>query len=449
MKSLLYGRELLETEIPKVLFNEISTYQDTIETPSTHKVKGKICCIRCEAVMTVVSATECFCEKTCAYCRNCIKMGKVRACQSLYHLTEPNDFKRKGIVLEWAVTLSKQQEEASVAIINSINQKETRLLWAVAGAGKTEMLFPGIEIAMQQNKRVCIATPRVDVVLELAPRIQKAFPTIPISVLYGGMEEPYTYKQLVIATTHQLYRFKEAFDVMIIDEVDAFPFHLDESLKFAANKARKTKSTLIYLSATPDQAMQKQVNRGKLLSTILPARYHGHPLPVPKSKYCSKWREKLLENPLKTIIGKEMHVRIQNKKRFIVFIPNIEWMKLFEKTLQQIYPKIAFVAVHSEDTEREEKVMQMRNEKVAFILTTTILERGVTFPNVDVLVIGAEDRVFTESALVQIAGRAGRSPKYPTGDVIYFHDGQSLAMKKAVQQIKKMNHLAKKRGLIK
>ena len=136
MKSLLYGRELLETEIPKVLFNEISTYQDTIETPSTHKVKGKICCIRCEAVMTVVSATECFCEKTCAYCRNCIKMGKVRACQSLYHLTEPNDFKRKGIVLEWAVTLSKQQEEASVAIINSINQKETRLLWAVAGAGK-------------------------------------------------------------------------------------------------------------------------------------------------------------------------------------------------------------------------------------------------------------------------------------------------------------------------
>lgn len=93
--------------------------------------------------------------------------------------------------------------------------------------------------------------------------------------------------------------------------------------------------------------------------------------------------------------------------------------------------------------------MQMRNEKVAFILTTTILERGVTFPNVDVLVIGAEDRVFTESALVQIAGRAGRSPKYPTGDVIYFHDGQSLAMKKAVQQIKKMNHLAKKRGLIK
>ena len=91
----------------------------------------------------------------------------------------------------------------------------------------------------------------------------------------------------------------------------------------------------------------------------------------------------------------------------------------------------------------------MRQNKVDFILSTTILERGVTFPNIDVFVIGAEDRVFTESALVQIAGRAGRSPQYPKGDVIYFHDGQSLAMKKAIKQIKKMNHLAKERGLIK
>ena len=448
MKSILYGRELLQTEIPEVLFREISSYPDIVQTASTHRVKGKNCCIRCNAMMTETDTDECFCKKACAYCRNCIKMGKVRACQSLYTLPEPNAFDMKGSVLEWEVTLSKQQQETSEVIIHSIKKNETRLLWAVAGAGKTEMLFPGIEVALQQKKRICIATPRVDVVLELAPRIQKAFPTIPISVLYGGMEQPYIYNQLVIATTHQLYRFKEAFDVMIIDEVDAFPFHLDDSLKFAANKARKSESTLIYLSATPDQVMQKEVARGKLLSTILPARYHGYPLPVPKSKYSPNWREKLLKKPLSTSIGKEINQRIQSKKKFIVFIPNIEWMGTFEKVLQKTYPDNRFVAVHSEDPEREEKVMLMRQQKVDYILSTTILERGITFPNIDVLVIGAEDRVFTESALVQIAGRAGRSPKYPTGDVIYFHDGQSLAMKKAIKQIKKMNHLAKKRGLI-
>lgn len=448
MKSLLYGRELLQAEIPEVLFREISTYQDIVQKPSIRKVKSRSYCVRCNALMIEVDASECFCKEVCAYCRNCIKMGKVRACQPLYALPEPNAFEASGSVLEWDVTLSKQQQEASKVIIQSIEKNETRLLWAVAGAGKTEMLFPGIEVALQQKKRVCIATPRVDVVLELAPRIQKAFPSVPISVLYGGTKQDYTYNQLVITTTHQLYRFKEAFDVMIIDEVDAFPFHLDESLKFAANKARKSESSLIYLSATPDQTIQKQVARGKLLSTILPARYHGHPLPVPKPKYTPNWREKLLQDPLRTFIGKEIHRRVQNKKRFIVFIPNIEWMKAFEKVLQQVYLNNRFVAVHSEDPEREDKVMLMRQQKVDFILSTTILERGVTFPNIDVLVIGAEDRIFTESALVQIAGRAGRSPEYPTGNVLYFHDGQSLAMKKAIKQIKKMNDLAKKRGLI-
>lgn len=449
MKLILYGRELLEAEIPEVLFREMATYRDVVQTTTTDKVKGKYRCKRCDAKMIEVDATECICNKTCAYCRNCIRMGKVRACQSLYYLPEPNNFEIEDSVLEWDVTLSKQQQEASEAIVSSIQKNETRLLWAVAGAGKTEMLFQGIEVALRQKKRVCIATPRVDVVLELAPRIQKAFPTVPVSILYGGMEQPYSYNQLVIATTHQMYRFKEAFDVLIIDEVDAFPFYLDDSLKFAANKARKSISTLIYLSATPDQAMQKQVARGKLHSTILPARYHGQPLPVPKIKYCPNWRESLLKKPLKTSIGKEMNQRIQNKKRFIVFVPNIEWMKIFEYGLQQVYPDKRFVSVHSEDPDREEKVLLMRQNKVDFILSTTILERGVTFPNIDVLVIGSEDRVFTESALVQIAGRAGRSPQYPKGDVIYFHDGQSLAMKKAIKQIKKMNQLAKKRGLIK
>ena len=449
MKSILYGRELLKAEIPEVLFGEMATYPDVVQTPSIVKNKGNYCCTRCNALMIEVEATECFCKQTCAYCRNCIRMGKVRACEPLYSLPEPNLFETQGSILEWDITLSEQQQEASEAIVNSIEKNETRLLWAVAGAGKTEMLFQGIEVALRQKKRVCIATPRVDVVLELAPRIQKAFPSVSVSVLYGGMEQAYSYNQLVIATTHQMFRFKEAFDVMIIDEVDAFPFHLDDSLKFAASKARKLESTLIYLSATPDQAMQKQVARGKLLSTILPARYHGHPLPVPKTKYCPNWRKQLLKKPQNTSIGKEIKQHILDKKRFILFVPNIEWMERFEKVLRHIHPDQRFVAVHSEDPEREEKVLLMRQNKVDFILSTTILERGVTFPNIDVFVIGAEDRVFTESALVQIAGRAGRSPQYPKGDVIYFHDGQSLAMKKAIKQIKKMNHLAKERGLIK
>ena len=81
-------------------------------------------------------------------------------------------------------------------------------------------------------------------------------------------------------------------------------------------------------------------------------------------------------------------------------------------------------------------------------MTTTILERGVTFRDIDVFVLGTEDRVFTEASLVQIAGRAGRHKDFPTGLVVYGHYGKTKALKGAVRQIKEMNNEARKRGLL-
>src|SRR5699024_9470326 len=95
--------------------------------------------------------------------------------------------------------------------------------------------------------------------------------------------------------------------------------------------------------------------------------------------------------------------------------------------------------VHAEDKNREEKIKKFRNRDIYFLITTTILERGVTFPSVDVAVIDAGNHVFDEAALVQIAGRAGRSQDDPDGEVIFFHDGKTNAMCQAIDSIKKMN----------
>jgi competence protein ComFA len=105
-------------------------------------------------------------------------------------------------------------------------------------------------------------------------------------------------------------------------------------------------------------------------------------------------------------------------------------------------------SVHAEDPERKAKVEKMRSKEKQILLTTTILERGVTFPNIDVAVIGAEDPIFTEAALVQIAGRVGRSVDYPTGTITFFHYGKTSAMLKSVSHITSMNIEAKKRGLV-
>lgn len=451
MKSLFYGRELLLEELPEAVKESYKKKELKVEKRKSFFIeKGKVFCRRCQTEMTATNKHECICGKECAYCRNCLKMGKVRKCAVLYSLAEKNQFKKsEEKLLVWDGKLSDQQENAATDILLAIQNKEKRLLWAVAGAGKTEMLFIGIEAALKKGERICLASPRIDVCLELAPRIQKAFPSIPIALLYGGMKDGYHYQQLTVATTHQLLRFHEAFDLLIIDEIDAFPFEADKSLHWAAQKARKEKSTLIYLSATPNQRMQKEIKEGKLKASILPARYHGYPLPVPVTRWSANWKKKGLVHFKKMSFGKVMDQKIETSRNFLVFLPNISWMLLFEKELRKQYPKIKFESVSSKDPLRKEKVEKMRGNKLQFLLTTTILERGVTFPNIDVLVLGAEEKVYTESALVQIAGRCGRSADYPRGEVLFFHDGKTRAMKAAIKQIQKMNQYALERGLLK
>lgn len=450
MEHLLFGRELLWHELPAELQEEIQKEKLSVTiTKSYQKKNRKLFCRRCNQLLTTVQADECRCQNSCAYCRHCLQMGKVRKCAYFYSLPEKNEFPaRTEQLLAWTGELSPQQTEAATAIIDSIQQQENRLLWAVAGAGKTEMLFPGLEYAFQRKLRVCIASPRIDVCLELAPRLAAAFPTVPYSLLYGEMESPYEYRQLTIATTHQLFRFQEAFDLLIIDEIDAFPFDNDDALQTAARKAKKKMGTVIYLSATPNRTMQKDVKTGKLASTILPARYHGYPLPLPRTKWCLNWQEKLLTDFSRTSFGKIFSEKIKQQQKFLIFIPNIDWMLTFEKQLRKRYPHLKFTSVSAADCERKEKVLQMRAGDFDFLMTTTILERGVTFPNIDVLVIGAEDRIYTESALVQIAGRCGRAAAFPKGDVIFFHAGKTIALKRAIQQIRRMNRLAREKGLI-
>lgn len=348
-------------------------------------------------------------------------------------------------VTSYPVDSPPNQEDPTLGNPKQLGQTEI-LVWAVCGAGKTELLFPGIGEALKKKLRICIATPRTDVVLELAPRLKRAFPKIKIAALYGGSEDRYVFAPLTISTTHQLFRFRDAFNVVILDEVDAFPYSVDQTLQKAVQQARKKPSALIYLTATPNEKWQRECRYGKREFVTIPARYHRHRLPVPEFVWCGNWKKQLQANKLPNIIVLWVKKRIKIKKQALLFFPNILLLNKILPFLQTVEPGI--LAVHAADPLRKEKVQQMRDKKILMLLTTTILERGVTFPNIDVAVIGAEDDIFTESALVQISGRVGRSAQFPDGEITFFHYGKTEAMLKARKQIINMNLEAEKRGLI-
>ncbi|MFB4167824.1 DEAD/DEAH box helicase [Virgibacillus sp. JSM 102003] len=363
-------------------------------------------------------------------------------CEPLYEWTGPKvNWPRHTNACTWTGELTEVQQKAADRITEAIRNKENELLvWAVCGAGKTEMLFPGITESLKRGKRICIATPRTDVVRELLPRLREAFSGIYVQGLYGGSRETEGAAQLVIATTHQLLRFKNAFDVIIIDEIDAFPYHANKSLSYAANRSKKEKSnTTIYLTATPRQNHQIQISRKRLQHIFVPSRFHGYPLPVPVFHMCYSLKKYMISSrPPKSFLN--WYVQRENPNRqLLIFVPTILFAEKLSKNLTKILQDDKVVAVHASDKNREEKIQQFRDNQISILVTTTILERGVTFPAVDVVIFDAGHSVFDEAALVQIAGRAGRSPKDPTGEVVFFHDGKTEAMVQAVRSIRKMN----------
>ena len=59
------------------------------------------------------------------------------------------------------------------------------------------------------------------------------------------------------------------------------------------------------------------------------------------------------------------------------------------------------------DSNRLLKVNALRTGTYQYLVTTTILERGITFKKLDLMVIEANDYNFSCSSLVQIARRVG------------------------------------------
>src|SRR5699024_3480298 len=80
-------------------------------------------------------------------------------------------------------------------------------------------------------------------------------------------------------------------------------------------------------------------------------------------------------------------------RKVLVFFPDIQLMEQLAAVLKKQYKRID--SVYSKDPARYEKVQQMRNGEIGILRTTTILERGVTFLYLDVIVVNAQDRKST------------------------------------------------------
>ncbi|MDG3141934.1 DEAD/DEAH box helicase [Streptococcus suis] len=370
-----------------------------------------------------------------SYCRNCLLLGRLTEDDYLYYF--PPQVFPKGQSLRWQGTLTKYQAEVSNGLVLAFDQKKDSLVHAVTGAGKTEMIYQVVAKVLDQGGQVCLASPRIDVCLELYQRLSTDF-ACSIDLLHGE-SEPYRGAPLVIATTHQLLKFYHCFDLILVDEVDAFPYLDNETLYYAVKTAKKESGVTIFMTATSTEALDRQVMKGELQRLTLSRRFHGNPLIVPRMIWLSGLERKVAKGKIPLTLKYYLKKQLQTDFPLLLFVPDIAFGIRLRDVLQKCFPqlRIGFVASTSEN--RLDLVEQFRQGKLRILVTTTILERGVTFPKVDVFVLLAHHRLFNSSSLIQIGGRVGRSLERPTGDLFFFHEGLTKSMIKAKRDIQTMN----------
>lgn len=280
---------------------------------------------------------------------------------------------------------------------------------AVCGAGKTEICLETVKKALYSGKRIGWAIPRREVVLELSKRLQDYFSNFKVTPVCQGYTKVLD-GNIIVCTTHQLFRYPNYFDILILDEPDAFPFAGDVFLQRIMKKS--TKGSIVYLSAT------FEIDNVTKLS--LPIRPSYKLLPVPKIV-----KTRFMHINLLALIMK------YREEHCLIFVPTIDSASKLSRIL-----RIPFLT--SLTTNKEEIITNFKLKR-NMLITTTVLERGVTFIDCFVFVMNAEHRVYDEGSLIQIAGRAMRGMNPQKGGVWFLCSERSLAIEKCMKRILKAN----------
>lgn len=352
------------------------------------------------------------------YCRKCIAFSGEKAPN--YRLEPLNITKQ----LNYELT-KEQAEIASKVKENFINHKNT-LIYAVTGAGKTELVYDVIEYCLRQGLQVGFTVPRKEVVIELGSRIKNAFPSSRVITVFGDHHKVLT-GNIIVLTTHQLFRYEKYFDLLIFDEVDAFPYKGNVVLENFFHKS--VRGNYVIMSATPSDTMMESFKKDGEILTLF-TRFHGHEIPVPKIKYGFYLLNIVL-------VIRETKKLIAKGKVVFIFCPTIKEAELLYK-ITKVFIKEGGL-IHSKVPNNSKIIEEFKKGKRKYLVTTSVLERGITIKGLQVLIFHADHKLYTKEALVQISGRVGRKKDEPSGEVIYYISQINSAISTSIEDIKNKN----------
>ena len=353
------------------------------------------------------------------YCRKCISFARTLLEEDI----KPPEYEINEYVEDYQFNyeLTSEQKNTSRRCLQALEKGDV-LLNCVCGAGKTEMVVESISYYLSKGLKVAYAIARKEVVIELTERFRKIFSKANVVGVYGGHHD-IIYGDLIVCTCHQLYRYYKTFDLLVLDEVDAFPLKGNETLmNISLNSA---KGRIIFSTATVDDVLNKVLEKRNYSKVNLYTRPSRKPLTIPEVIYSSKYLHIIF-------LAYILH---SMANQCIVFVSSKETCRILYKIFSHLY---SCTYVFAELENRNKNILDFKNKKYKYIFATTVLERGITIKDINVIILDF-DSIFDLSNLVQMLGRVGRSIDNPTGQAYILSNHFSKDINNTIKYLKEAN----------
>lgn len=321
----------------------------------------------------------------------------------------------------------------------STKNMDRLLVWDV-WFGKTEVAFNAIYSAFLNKKQSCLISPLVVLAYEHLEKAKERFNNfwLKIEILTRLESQKHTnhvLKQLenweidLVIWTHKLLSEKIKFKnlgLIILDEEHKFGVEHKESLK-----KLKIKVDSLSMSATPiPRSLNLALSNIKDISIIKEAPIWRKSI----NTIVSKFNENVILEWYKNEVSRWWQV---------FFIHNrIETINHIKKFLSKFIPEKEIVITHwrlSWD-ELENRIIWFKNKKFKVLLSTTVIENWIDFPNVNTIFINDADN-FWLSQIHQLRWRVWRSDRQWFCYILYKKDNINKDVAKRLKTIVDYSYL--------
>ena len=327
----------------------------------------------------------------------------------------------------------------------SSNSKMFRLLQGDVGSGKTIVALISALSVINSNFQVALMAPTEILARQHYTLAKKLFPENLSIELLSSKSENIDKKRIInelknnkikmIFGTHAIFQKKILFNKLgyiIIDEQHKFGVR---QRKLLSDKGGDNCDVLL-MSATPIPRTLTMSVYGDMDVSIIREK--------PNNRKEVKTYSKL-ENKMDDVI-KFVKKEITEGNQVFWVCPLIEESKKLDhqssvnkyEYLNKIFPnKVALLHGKIENDEKEEILYKFLNKKYSILVSTTIIEVGIDFPNANIIIIENANK-FGLSQLHQLRGRVGRGSKQASC-ILMFKSNLSVNAKKRINILKNSN----------